>query len=243
MSETDEVWDRRRTSFGSAAENYAGGRPHYPRELLEWGAPPGARTVLDLGAGTGIVTAGLLELGFDVVAVEPLEQMRDRIPAAAEAIWGTAEQIPLADSSVDAIYVGQAWHWFDEQAALAETGRVLRPGGRLVLMWNMLDAADDLAREIADITEAEERTDLVEAENLPSPYGEDPHFEAVERRLLLHRQPYDADRLERFVLSRSQTILLEPEARAALLARLRAAAPSGRFDLALGCEAWRATYR
>jgi SAM-dependent methyltransferase len=238
----DEVWARRRTSFGSAAADYANGRPTYPREALEWGVAPYARTVLDLGAGTGIVTAGLLGLGLDVVSVEPLPEMRALIPAPARAVDGSAEQIPLPDGAVDTVFAGQAWHWFDPDRALPEIRRVLALGGRVVLMWNMLDTADDLTRDIADIIDAEERTDsMVEGEEIPPPFDDDGHFGPLERAMFFHRQRYDPERIVRYAVSRSQAILLADTDRAAMIARLRAAVPDREFDLALACEAWRGT--
>jgi SAM-dependent methyltransferase len=100
---------------------------------------PSTATVLDLGAGTGKLTR-LLVSEFDrVVAVEPAEEMRRLLVAhcpEAVVLSGTAQQIPAADASVDAVYAAQAFHWFDEAAAVTEIARVLRPGGALVLMWN-----------------------------------------------------------------------------------------------------------
>jgi SAM-dependent methyltransferase len=96
--------------------------------------------VLDLGAGTGKLTR-LLVSEFDrVVAVEPADEMRRVLVTHcpdAIVLSGTAQEIPVADASVDAAYVAQAFHWFDEERAVAEIARVVRPGGALVLMWNL----------------------------------------------------------------------------------------------------------
>jgi len=104
--------------------------------------PPDAKTVLDLGAGTGKLTRALAARGLDVVAVDPapnmLAQLSSAIPGAIVSV-GTAEDIPLADASVDAIVVGQAWHWVDQDRAVPQVARVLRPGGTLGLIWNMRD--------------------------------------------------------------------------------------------------------
>ena len=81
-----EQWAARARSFASVAEAYAFGRPSYPIEAVRWLMPHDATTVLDLGAGTGKLTERLLELGLDVIAVEPLEQMRALIPAAARSL-------------------------------------------------------------------------------------------------------------------------------------------------------------
>jgi SAM-dependent methyltransferase len=122
--------------FGSAADAYERGRPEHPAEVValireELGLEDDAR-VLDLGAGTGKLTKGLADAGFDVTAVEPLAGMREvlaqRAPGAT-VLEGFAERIPLEDGSVDAVTVADAFHWFDPQPALAEIRRVLRPGG------------------------------------------------------------------------------------------------------------------
>jgi SAM-dependent methyltransferase len=237
---SDEVWGQRRTSFGIAADSYASGRPHYPREILEWCLPPGARNVLDLGAGTGITAAGLLDLGLNVTAVEPLAEMRALIPASARALDGTAEAIPLPDTSIDAVFVGQAWHWFDPAPALAEAHRVLREGGTLNLMWNLLDTDNPLSRTIADIIDAEERSDMMlDGEAEQPPYDADESFSPPERRMLKHSQSYDTDRVVEFALSRSQSILRDPGGRQAMIEALRAAMPTGEFAIDWICEAWR----
>ena len=97
--------------------------------------------VLDLGAGTGKLAGTLLDVGHHVIAVEPLEEMRailtSRLPQV-QALEGTAEQLPLADASVDAVTVGAAFHWFDQSLALAEIARVMRTTGRARPAWQRL---------------------------------------------------------------------------------------------------------
>ena len=95
---TEDEWNERRQSFGGAATDYAHGRPSYPLDAVTWVLPVGARRVLDLGAGTGRLTERLLGIGMDVVAVEPLADMRAFIPSAAQVLDGTAEAIPLRDA-------------------------------------------------------------------------------------------------------------------------------------------------
>ena len=112
--------------------------------------------MLDLAAGTGKLTRVLAQTGAHVIAVEPVKEMRQRLLRAAprvEARAGTAERIPLPDRAVEAVTVAQAFHWFDGDAALAEIHRVLRPGGRLGLIWNMKDESVDWVRGLAEIIE------------------------------------------------------------------------------------------
>jgi SAM-dependent methyltransferase len=127
-------------AFGGAADVYERVRPGYPREAIDWFAEVlDLGTVVDLAAGTGKLTVPLLAVAGRVIAVEPSEGMLAilrRVAPDAEAIAGTAESIPLPDASADAVVVAQAFHWFSNDAALAEIHRVLRPGGALGLVWN-----------------------------------------------------------------------------------------------------------
>ncbi|AGW94785.1 methyltransferase [Ralstonia pickettii DTP0602] len=146
--------------FASQADTYARGRPDYPAEIDIWlrdtlGLRAG-RTVLDLGAGTGKFTRRLAGTGATVIAVEPVAQMRAQLASAlpaVQALEGSAESIPLPDASVDAVACAQAFHWFANARAMAEIRRVLRPGGRLGLVWNVRDERVDwIARLTAIMT-------------------------------------------------------------------------------------------
>jgi len=111
-------------------------RPPYSGVLLDraqklLGLDASAR-VLDLAAGTGRLTRELETLFDDVVAVEPDERMR---ALHGTALAGSAEAIPLGGQSVDAVFVGEAFHWFDTAAAIGELARVLRPRGGLAIFW------------------------------------------------------------------------------------------------------------
>ncbi|TGD86754.1 class I SAM-dependent methyltransferase [Mycolicibacterium sp. CH28] len=164
----------RSLSFGSEAAAYERGRPSYPPEAIDWLLPPGARDVLDLGAGTGKLTTRLVERGLDVVAVDPLAEMLELLSSAlpdTPALLGTAEQIPLPDNSVDAVLVAQAWHWFDPQRAVAEIARVLRPGGRLGLVWNARDERLGWVKDLGDII-GHENAQLNDTTTLPAPFSE-----------------------------------------------------------------------
>ena len=132
----------RALSFGSVAEDYDRLRPGPGPDAIAWLLPPEARDVVDLAAGTGIMTRALLLAGVTPVAVEPDERMRavlsSRSPAVT-AVAGTGESIPLADSSQDAVFVSSAWHWMDPVRAVPEIARVLRPGGRFGVLGTTRD--------------------------------------------------------------------------------------------------------
>lgn len=146
MTAPDGGRKERSLSFGAQAAAYERGRPSYPPAAVDWLLTPQAgdpvHDVLDLGAGTGKLTTRLVERGLTVVAVDPIAELLDVLRTTlpdTPALLGTAEHIPLPDNSVDAVLVAQAWHWFDPERALAEVARVLRPGGRLGLLWNVRD--------------------------------------------------------------------------------------------------------
>ncbi|WP_369259248.1 class I SAM-dependent methyltransferase [Geodermatophilus amargosae] len=136
------AWDQRRTSFGSVAADYAALRPGYPPDAVAFLLGDRRRRVLDLGAGTGLLTDVLVAAGHEVLAVDPSAEMLGRLsvrhPGIPAAVGG-AEAIPLPDGSVDAVVAGQAAHWFDPEPAAAELRRVLRPGGVVGLVWNVRD--------------------------------------------------------------------------------------------------------
>jgi SAM-dependent methyltransferase len=121
-------------------EDYERGRPGWPPAVVDIAGLPPTATVLDLGAGTGKLTRLLARAFGRVVAVEPAEPMRwmlETLCPQARALAGTGQDIPLSDHAVDAVFAAQAFHWFDDERALGEIARVLRPHGALVLMWNL----------------------------------------------------------------------------------------------------------
>jgi SAM-dependent methyltransferase len=129
-------------SFGAVADAYDRARPSYPGEAVKWLVGSDFAHVLELGAGTGKLTAQLQELGHRVIATDPLEPMLrhlvTRLPTT-RAVIANAEHIPLRARSVDVVLGAQAFHWFDPDRALPEIARVLRPGGHLGLAWNLRD--------------------------------------------------------------------------------------------------------
>jgi SAM-dependent methyltransferase len=140
--------DPRAVTGFAAAEAYERGRPGYPPEAVAdvVGELGPLRLVLDLAAGTGKLTRELVRHAGRVIAVEPsaamLAVLRERLPEV-EARAGTAEVIPVADGAVDAVFVGEAFHWFRTAQATREIARVLVPGGGLALLWNRARWNDD----------------------------------------------------------------------------------------------------
>ena len=211
--------------FASAADVYERARPSYPAEAVAWLVDrteigPGS-TVLDVGAGTGKLTRLLLASGARVVAVEPIEEMRALVEDA-EAVEGTAEELPFTDASADVVTVAQAFHWFDAERALAEIHRVLRPDGYLVLVWNSRDLDDPLQRAVEDLlgplrasvpAQQESRwREAVTGSRL---------FEAPESREFTYAQQFTADDLCGRVASTSFVAAMPPVERDELLARVR----------------------
>lgn len=152
----DDLHSSRARCFGSVATRYAQHRPDYPDQAVAWALeslPPSAR-ILDLAAGTGKLAEAMLRCGVPagaVLAVEPDDEMRAelsrRLPGIEDRA-GSAEQIPADDESVHAVLVGQAFHWFDVDRALAEIARVLRPGGVLAVLGNTEDDSVDWVAEL-----------------------------------------------------------------------------------------------
>ncbi len=144
-------------AFGSQAEAYEHGRPGWPPgKIAELIARWEARDVVDLAAGTGKLTRILVEHAA-VTAIEPVDGMRavlEREVPRARAISGTAEAIPLGDESVDAVFVAEAFHWFDLERAPAEIARVLRPGGHLAVCFNQIDTHEPWFEDLHEIVMA-----------------------------------------------------------------------------------------
>jgi SAM-dependent methyltransferase len=141
----------RARSFGAIAEDYDRLRPGPPPAALDWLLPSGCRRAADIGAGTGLFTRALAERVPEVVAVEPDERMARVLATRSPGVrvlGGQAESLPLEDDSLDAVYVSAAWHWMDSGRAGAEFARVLRPGGRLGLLWTNRDHDVDWIAEL-----------------------------------------------------------------------------------------------
>jgi SAM-dependent methyltransferase len=247
MGVTDaEVWARRRSSFGTAAAAYAEFRPDYPAQAVRWCLAPvgrdlGSLRVLDLGAGTGKLTAILTELGTEVTAVEPdpamLAELRRGLPFVP-ARPGSAESIPLPDASVDAVLCGHAMHWFDMSRALPEIARVLAPGGILGALWNSDDdrvpwvaGLQEVWGEVAPPSLSRSRA----ADFGPAQFA--PLFSPTERAEFANAQPLTADTYVELMGTHSLVLVMAPQERAATLDRIRAYLASrpetadGQFEL------------
>lgn len=148
-----------RAGFATGSDIYERARPSYPAEAVAHlevtaGITTGTR-VLDLAAGTGKLTRQLRADGATCVAVEPSASMRtvfEEMVRGTPLIGGTAEMVPVADATMDAVVVAQAFHWFDPTRALPEVARVLRPGGWLALIWNERDESDPAVAELVRIS-------------------------------------------------------------------------------------------
>ena len=214
MTRSDQ---QRSLSFGAEAAAYERGRPSYPPEAIDWLLPPGVRDVLDLGAGTGKLTTRLVERGLDVVAVDPIPEMLELLSTSlpdTPALLGTAEEIPLPDDSVDAVLVAQAWHWFDPELAVKEVSRVLRPGGRLGLVWNTRDERMGWVKELGRII-GDEHDPLSKTVTLPEPFTD------VQRHQVEWTNYLTPQALIDLVASRSYCITSPAKVRARTLERVR----------------------
>lgn len=203
--------DANATSFDRAADPYRRGRPDYPAAAIRWLVPASARTVLDLGAGTGKLTRGLVDSGYDVTAVDPLPGMREALAAdvpEATVLAGDAARIPLPDGELDAVTVAQAWHWFPTGEAGPEIARVLRPGGTLGVVWNIRDASVPWVARLGEL--------LGSSENAAEPQLGD-EFEPTAAAQFRQEHQLDLSMLIDLVRSRSYVILLDEARRARLL--------------------------
>ncbi len=129
---------QRSTSFGTIASDYDRLRPPPAEEAVDWLVPDRRQTLVDIGAGTGLLTRALARRAGHVIAVEPDERMREVLrvrSTAVEVVDGRGEAIPVADASADGVFASSAWHWMDPEQAVPEIARVLRDGGRFGLIW------------------------------------------------------------------------------------------------------------
>ncbi len=207
-------------SFGGVAEAYERGRPTYPVDAVRWLLGDHPQTVLELGAGTGKLTRVIAGLGHDVHATDPDEamlQILERQLPGVRTAQASAEEIPLGDDSVDAVVAGQAFHWFDLDRALPEIARVLRPGGRICLVWNHRNEKIPWVRRLGTIIGTQEQqTDPAQALIFSELFG------FVEDHEFTFWQGIDRHSVQDLVLSRSNVAVLDEAGRASKLAEVLA---------------------
>lgn len=222
------------SSFGVAAATYAEHRPDYAQAAVHWALTlaPGPR-VLDLGAGTGKLTASLVALGAEVIAVEPdpamLSELRRALPGV-RALPGSAEAVPLRDASVDAVLAGNALHWFNMDVAGPEIARILVPRGILAGLWNVLD---NRVGWVAGLERVAGSAAIGPRDTLSSWRGETAgahlpnaglvaRFDSPEQAEFPHGQRRTADSLVATLATRAGLLLMPEQEKEATLGRIRA---------------------
>jgi len=212
MSNDERTRTGQALSFGQAADLYNAIRPTYPAEALQWLTGDAPKDVLDLGAGTGLLTRGLISLGHNVTAVDPDAQMLAKLTASSPGLTaahvGTAEAIPLPDRTADVITAGQAFHWFDRPKALPELRRVLRPDGILAPIWNIRDESVDWVAKLSEVITSSKGEGAALHAIEPGYFA--PDFAEPEVRVFRHDKPLDGPGLIRLVQSRSYYLTAEP---------------------------------
>ncbi|MGW3819185.1 class I SAM-dependent methyltransferase [Streptomyces sp. NPDC005046] len=221
------------SSFGAAAAAYAEHRPDYAQAAVRWALEPApSPRVLDLGAGTGKLTATLVALGVDVIAVEPdpamLTELRRALPTV-RALSGSAEAIPLPDASVDAVLAGNAMHWFDMAVAGPEIARILAPGGILAGLWNVMDDGVEWVAGLARAggsaaigprdTPTSWRAETADA-HLPRTAGT-ARFGSPEQAEFPHGQRRTTDSLVATIATRAGVLVMPEQEQEATLGRIR----------------------
>lgn len=228
-----------RLAFGSVAELYDSVRPSYPPEAARWMVGDTPRTILELGAGTGIFTRVLEALGHAVIAVEPDADMRALLAAGSTRVEthpGEAESIPLPDGSVDAVVTAQAHWWFDPARAYAEIARVIRPGGVFGAIWNIPDSRNPVAAQLNAIERGGAPADV------PEPVL-GAGFSSLEAQSFRHAASYTHEGILSLVSSRAYFIAAASEVRDGIeqaVTRLVATLPEP-FELPYLAVARRAT--
>ncbi len=205
-------------SFASVADAYDRARPTYPRAAVEWLTGRSPATVVELGAGTGKLTDRLVELSHDLLVTDPLDEMLEHVRTRhpdLRVVTASAEAVPVATRSVDVVVAGQAFHWFDHEAALREAARMLKPEGRIALAWNTRDEripwVKRLGRIIGDSAPFTDPSETLVSSR---------HFGYVETETFKHWMPMKREVLLDLVRSRSNVAVMDPSARERVLRKV-----------------------
>ena len=224
------IHDVAQRGFDTGADVYERARPSYPSDAVAWlvercSIGPGT-TVCDLAAGTGILTRLLTPTGATVIAIEPVAGMRSVLAttlSGVPALAATAEALPIRESSLDAVTVAQAFHWFDATRAFEELGRVLRPGGHVGLIWNARDRSVDWVDRLWSILDrVEKRAPWRDHEQWSdSALGERRGFDSLSEATFHHTQVLSIDDVVARFASVSHVAVLPETERAAVLDEVR----------------------
>lgn len=205
---------RSASAFRTGADNYDLVRPGYPPEIV--GLVAGYERVVDLGAGTGKLTASLIDAGHDVLASDPSDDMVRVLARLGIPVWrATAEHTSLVDAAVDAVTCAQTWHWVNAAAACRELDRVVRPGGRVMLAWNNLDVSHPWILRLARIMHS---GDIQRPGFLPAVHAPWSIVEEVRTRWVQHLR---TDQLHDLMASRSYWLRSDETVRARMTENLR----------------------
>jgi SAM-dependent methyltransferase len=214
----DATGGSRALSYAGVADAYDRARPSYPREAVAWLVGTSPVSVLEVGAGTGKLTDDLLDLGHDVLATDPLEEMLQYLRlrhADCRTAVAFAEDLPVASRTVDVVVSAQAFHWFTLEAALPEIARVLKPEGTLALVWNSPDDRIPWVRRLGSLIEAapqqQDPTAALVASRL---------FGFVEEQTFRFWQPLRQAELRDLVRSRSAVAVSSSEQQAKVLSQV-----------------------
>jgi len=234
----------RARSFGVAAAHYERGRPVWPADAIDATGVPADAHVLDLGAGTGKLTRLLAERFAHVTAVEPDDAMRELI-RWGDVREGSAEQIPLPDSSVDAVFAAEAFHWFANETSLAEIARVLRQGGTLALFWTRSNGetrppvpeVDAFLEGMRESTPGGWSASFSSSGEWQRAFEGGP-FEELREAVVPFEHTVDGHEYVSYLLSQSSITARPPDQRAEIAAELNRIVAEGRYVLPMRVEVY-----